>query len=294
MNDNIPNRYMLILQRVGGGQAAVEFASDSSIHLAEIKPFTDEKSFYKSKKDAKVSKKTMAFIDAITNRFEDFNQMITTLSDNYAPFNYKMNTSYIGIIYNKQMSTFKLSFNDPTLAHIAQVANGNNINPHDATTISYVDQFMQLLDDGKSDFFDCLKREYFNGEEHFNFNKNFINCLGIYHHTKKMVDNFGKYDSPISSELMEDVETYREDVIQKMQSYRSFRELYRFYKIYELDKIQRCTSIREEVIEEDYDTDFDGFKSSWEEARQKTYPRFRCDNDDQITFDDYLKKAIKH
>ena len=272
---NIPKKYMLILQKRYGGQEAVEFLTTGEAYSVEIKPFTDEKLKARTKKESKVQKNTLAFYDAITNKFSSFGQFLSVVGNNIYPFDYKTDTSYIGFLNKGFMHTVALSFNDPTLAHIALVADGNNINKKDKETISIVTDIVDMIEDTNCDFVEKLKHAYDMGDKSFNFSRSFVDNIITYRSTKKAMDARNKYSHVMSDEMVEDLHVFKGDFLDKIQSYKNFRELYRFRKQYLYNKkmeenvaIAQPTPTNEQAPEE-----FEAYRELYEEVRQKNYPR---------------------
>ncbi len=276
-NKNIPKKYMLILQKRYGGQEAVEFLQTGDAYTVPVKAFTDEKYQSRTKKDSKVQKNTLAFYDAITNKFKSFDQFLAVVGKNIYPFDYKADTSYIGFLNKGFMHTVSLSFNDPTLAHIALSADGNNINKKDKTTINIVTDIVDMIEDSSCDFVARLKNAYDMDDKRFNFSRSFIDNVITYHSAKKAMDARNKYSHIMSDEMTEDLEIFKRDFLDKMQSYKNFRELYRFRRQYLYDKkmaehISVVSPVEKKEEKEPVDN-FEAFRAHYEEVRQKEYPR---------------------
>ena len=273
---NIPKKYMLILQKKYGGQDALEFLESGDAYTSPIKVFTDQKLNASTKKGSIVQKNTLAFYDAITNKFKSFDHFLSVIGKNINSFDYKPSTSYIGFLNKKFMHTVKLSFNDPTLAHIALNADGNNINKHDAKTMEIVTDLIDLIEDPSSKFVDQLKETFEYDDERFNFSRSVVDSICTYRSTKQSIDIHNKYSSRMSDELQEDLEYCKKDFLNKIQSYKNFRELYRFRKQYLLDNKLRDENRKTETKEDKKTVeDFDTFRERYEEVRQKSYPKVK-------------------
>lgn len=272
---NIPKKYMLVLQKRYGGQEAVEFLSTGDAYTVPVKAFTDEKYQARTKKDSKVQKNTLAFYDAITNKFTGFSQFLSVVGKNIYPFDYKSETSYIGFLNKGFMHTVALSFNDPTLAHIALVADGNNINKKDKETIAAVTDIIDMIEDTSCDFVDKLKYAYDMGDKKFNFSRSFIDNIITYRSAKKAMDTRNKYSHIMSDEMVEDLQVFKGDFLDKIQSYKNFRELYRFRKQYLYDKQVRETMsvVEPQQTKTETPEEFEAYRQLYEEVRQKEYPR---------------------
>lgn len=275
---NIPKKYMLVLQKRYGGQEAVEFLSTGDAYTIPVKAFTDEKCQYKTKKDSKVQKNTLAFYDAITNKFKSFDQFLSIIGKNIYPYDYKPNTSYIGFLNKGFMHTVSLSFNDPTLAHIALTADGNNINKKDKTTIAVVTDIIDMIEDENCDFVTRLKEAYDMDDKRFNFSKSFVDNIITYRSAKRAIDRRNKYSHIMSDEMTEDLEVFKRDFLDKMQSYKNFREIYRFRKQYLYDKqiedsLKVVAPQDEQPKKQEPVDNFEAFRQHYEEVRQKEYPR---------------------
>lgn len=272
---NVPKKYMLILQKRYGGQEAVEFLENGEAYSTPVNPFSDSKLHSTTKKNSKVQKNTLAFYDAITNKFKSFDQFLSIVGKNIYPFDYKPDTSYIGFLNKGFMHTIPLSFNDPVLAHIALVADGNNINKKDKTTISIVTDIVDLIEDENSDFVERLKQAYDMDDKRFNFSRSFVNNIVTYRTAKKALDARNKYSHIMNDDMVQDLEIFKRDFLDKVKSYKNFRELYRFRKQYLYDKKMEdnVNVVREEQQEQVPVDDFETFKKNFEEVRQKDYPR---------------------
>ena len=182
---NVPKKYMMILQKIFGGQEALEFFDDGSIRTYTIKPFSDYKYQMPTKKDSIVKKNTMAFYDAITNKFPSLDMMLTTLSSDLYGCNYKSSKSYIGYLDKGYMKCLQLSFGDPILAEIARNADGNNINNRHRPTMDIVTDFIDLIEDEKSDFVEKLSYVFDNPDDkRFYFSKSLVDDIRNYRYTK--------------------------------------------------------------------------------------------------------------
>jgi len=270
---NVPKKYMMVFQKMYGGQDAVEFSPDAAITMIPIIPFTDKKINGLNKKESIIKKNTLAFYDAITNKFSSFQEFVITLGDNLYPFDYKNTTSYIGYIDDGYMRRLSISFNDPILASIALNADGNNINKNNKETIEIVTDIIDMIEDPNCDFVSCLQTIYTDKQDkRFSFSKSLIDNIVTYRATKRIFDNSCKQSGRMDQELLEDLNVFKRNFLSKIQSYKNFRELYRFRKQYLFDKEARQamnviasenkTKQKEETIEERY-----------EEVRQKNYPR---------------------
>lgn len=274
-NKNVPKKYMLILQKRYGGQEAVEFTENGEAYVVPIKAFSDEKLQSRTKKESKVQKNTLAFYDALTNKFKNFGQFLAIIGNNIYPFDYKNDTSYIGFLNKGFMHTVSLSFNDPTLAHIALVADGNNINKKDKTTIGVVTDIVDMIEDPNCDFVECLKHNYDMGDKNFNFSRSFVDNILTYRSSKKALDARCQYSHIMSDEMVEDLQVFKGDFLDKIQSYKNFRELYCFRKQYLYDKQMRenTSVVSNEPSKETSTDNFEAFRAHYEEVRQKEYPR---------------------
>ena len=271
---NIPKKYMLILQKQYGGQEALAFLETGDAYTIDIKPFTDQRLNAPNKRSGIVPKNTLAFYDAITNKFNNFDQFLSIIGRNIYPFNYKENTSYIGFLNKKYMHTVRLSFNDPLLAQIALHADGNNINRRDPETMNIVASLIDLIEDPSSDFVSKLRSSYDNDDKRFNFSRSLIDSICTYRSTKKAMDTHNKYSSTMSDALNEDLEVFKKDFLDKVQSYKNFRELYRFRKQYLLDK--KIVEEREFIQKDSTSVDSsDSFRERFEDVRAKTYSRVK-------------------
>lgn len=279
---SIPKKYMLILQKKYGGQDALEFTSNGDAQTVPIKAFTDEKLSYQKKKDSKVQKNTLAFYDAITNKFKNFDQLLSLIGRGVYPFDYKPQTSYIGFLNNGYMQKLPISFGDERLAQIALKAKGNNINKQDQDTISIVTDFVDMIENPSSDFVKCLKESFDLEDERFSFSKSFVDDIVTYRSAQMAMDRRNKYSHIMSDELVEDVTIFKNRFLEKVESYRNFRELYRFRKQYLIDKEYRdsleVVSPKTETSKPQEKTEaekraFEAYREHFEEVRQKEYPR---------------------
>lgn len=289
---SIPRKYMLILQKRYGGQEALEFTSNGDAYTVPIKAFSDEKLSYTKKKDSKVQKNTLAFYDAITNKFKNFDQLLGVIGRNVYPYDYKPQTSYVGFLNNGYMQKLPISFGDERLAQIALKAKGNNINKQDKDTISIVTDIVDMIEDPTSDFVKCLKSSFNQEDARFSFSRSFVEDIVTYRSAKMAQDRRNKYSSIMSDELNEDVEVFKGRFLEKVESYRNFRELYRFRKQYLIDKEYKDTlnivAPQQEKVKpiektEEEQRAFEAYREHFEEVRQKEYPRNKQKSlDDQI------------
>ena len=260
----IPKKYMLVLQRSHGGQEAVEIMPDGKMNLIPIKAFTDEKLNYTTKKNSRAPKNTLAFYDAITNRCKNYDQFLGLIDENIYPFNYKINTSYIGFLNNKHMDTLKISFDDSTLAEIARNVEGYYINDKHPQTIEILTDMMDMLEDLNCDFFDklCSTQQESSKEKNplYDIPPEFVKKVNTLRISLKTKDFRCKNGYKITSDLEEDISSFKKDVVDSLKSYKVFREIYRFRKGYLLTK-------EEEKVA------FEQFREEFEEERQKEYPR---------------------
>jgi len=289
---SIPKKYMLILQKKYGGQEALEFTSSGDAQTVPIKIFTDEKLSYQKKKDSKVQKNTLAFYDAITNKFKNFDQLLSIIGREVYPFDYKPRTSYIGFLNNGFMQKLPISFGDERLAQIALKAKGNNINKQDKDTICIVADIVDMIEDPSSDFVKCLKESFDQKDDRFSFSRSFIEDIVTYRSAQIAMEKRNKYSHTMSDELIEDVAIFKDRFLEKVESYRNFRELYRFRKQYLIDKEyhdslsvvtpQPFIEQPQGKAEEEKRT-FEAYREHFEEVRQKEYPRNKQKSlDDQI------------
>lgn len=266
----IPKKYMFVLQKNFGGQEVVEFQNDGTIMTYPIKPFSDRKYQQSKRREGTVKKNTLAFFDAITNKFCDLDEFITTLGDGIYPFDYKSTTSYVGYLDGGYMQCLRLSFNDKELADIALNADGNSINRNHKPTMDIVTDIIDMIEDEKCDFTSRIK-DTFNDKQdkRFNFSKSLIDDILTYHATKKAY-NFRCHEGyRQDDDLIEDLEVFRRNFLTKIQSYRNFRELYRFRKQYLYDKeVEKEMAL---IAAEDERTQ--AFVEQYEEVRQKSYPK---------------------
>lgn len=266
-NKNVPKKYMMILQKIFGGQEALEFFDDGSVKTYSIKPFSDYKYQMPTKKESIVKKNTMAFYDAITNKFPSLDMMLTTLGRDLYGCNYKSSKSYIGYLDKGYMKCLQLSFGDPLLADIARNADGNNINNRHRPTMDIVMDFINLIEDEKSDFVEKLRYVYNNPDDKsFYFSKSFIDDIQNYRYTqlvykKKSLMGYRQDDS-----LVEDLDVFKRNFLTKVKSYKNFRELYRFRKQYLYNKEQERINIEKEEEEPT-------LAEQYSEVRQKEYPK---------------------
>lgn len=287
---NIPKKYMLVLQKKYGGQEALEFISNGDAIATPIKAFSDEKLSYQKKKDSKVQKNTLAFYDAITNKFKNFDQLLGVVGQEVYPFDYKPQTSYIGFLNNGFMQKLPISFGDERLAQIALKANGNSINKQDRDTISIVTDIVDMIEDPTSDFVQSLKEAYDREDSRFSFSRSFVEDLVTYRSAKIAQEKRQKYSHIMSDELNEDVQIFKTRFLEKVESYRNFRELYRFRKQYLIDKeyIDALGVVSPQVSQPKQTTakeqkDFEAYAEYYSEVRQKDYPRNKQKSlDDQI------------
>lgn len=265
-NKNVPKKYMMILQKIFGGQEALEFFDDGSVKTYTIKPFSDYKYQMPTKKESIVKKNTMAFYDAITNKFPSLDMMLTTLGRDLYGCNYKSSKSYIGYLDKGYMKCLQLSFGDPLLAEIARNADGNNINNRHRPTMDIVMDFINLIEDEKSDFVEKLRYVYNNPDDKsFYFSKSFIDDIQNYRYAqlaykKKSLMGYRQDDS-----LVEDLDVFKRNFLTKVKSYKNFRELYRFRKQYLYNKEQEKINIEKE--------EEPTFAEQYSEVRQKEYPK---------------------
>lgn len=287
---NIPKKYMLVLQKKYGGQEALEFTSNGDAIAIPVKVFSDEKLSYQKKKDSKVQKNTLAFYDAITNKFKSFDQLLGIVGRGVYPFDYKQQTSYIGFLNNGFMQKLPISFSDERLAQIALKAKGNSINKQDQDTISIVTDIVDMIEDPSSDFVQSLKDAYDKEDSRFSFSRSFVDDLVTYRSAKMAQEKRQKYSHIMSDELNEDVQIFKTRFLEKVESYRNFREIYRFRKQYLIDKEYRDTlgviapqpSKPKERTQKEQ-KDFEAYCEYYSEVRQKDYPRNKQKSlDDQI------------
>ena len=231
----VQKKYIFVLQKVYGGQEAIDFKENTEITLTPIKPFSDQKLQSNSKKTT-VTKNTLAFFDAITNKFKDFQTFINTLGKNLTPATYKEDKSYIGFLNKGYMNTFSLSFNDETLAEIALKADGNKININDKKTIEIIDDFIELIENKDSDFVKKLELYIENDDKNFNLSKHLIGTILAYKTIKKAFDEHCENNQTMDSELIKDLDIFKKEFLERIRSYKNFRELYRFRKQYLHDK----------------------------------------------------------
>jgi len=236
MSKKIPKKYMLILQKRYGGQEAVEFFENGEVRSVLIKPFSDEKIKSSKNKDSKVLKNTLAFYDAITNRYESFDRFLSILDKQIYTLNYKENSSYIGFLNNGFMNRISLSFNDDELAKIALATEGNNINIKDKGTLNVVTDIVDMIENEECDFVDFLKHTYDNGDNRYNFSRSLINIIMSYRVTKKTLNYRDKWCYIRDDNLVSDLDDFKKEFLEKIYSYKNFRELYRFRKQYLHDK----------------------------------------------------------
>ena len=264
---NVPKKYMMILQKIFGGQEALEFFDDGSIKTYTIKPFSDYKYQMPTKKESIVKKNTMAFYDAITNKFPSLDMMLTTLGDGLYGCNYKSSKSYIGYLDKGYMKCLQLSFGDPLLAEIARNADGNNINNRHRQTMEIVTDFIDLIEDEKCDFVDKLNYVFNNPDDkRFYLSKSLVDDIRNYRYTKlaynkKCVEGYRQDDS-----LIEDLDVFKRNFLGKIKSYKNFRELYRFRKAYLYEKEQ-------ERIRTEQEEHIPTYAEQYSEVRQKDYPK---------------------
>ena len=266
----IPKKYMFVLQKNYSGQEVVEFQNDGSILTFPIKPFSDRKYQQATRREGTVKKNTLAFFDAITNKFYDLDEMIKTLGSGIYPFDYKSTTSYIGYLDSGYMQCLRLSFNDPELADIALNADGNSINRNHKPTMNIVTDIVDMIEDEKCDFVGRIKETFLDKQDkQFNFSKSLIDDILTYHATKKAYNFRYKEGYRQDDDLIEDLEVFRRNFLTKIQSYRNFRELYRFRKQYLYDKqVEQEMAL---IAGEDEKTSV--YAEQYEEVRQKSYPK---------------------
>ncbi len=266
----IPKKYMFVLQKVYSGQEVAEFQHDGSIKTFPIKPFSDRKYQQATRREGTVKKNTLAFFDAITNKFCDLDELIKTLGSGLYPFDYKSTTSYIGYLDNGYMQCLRLSFNNPELADIALNADGNSINRDHKPTMNIVTDIVDMIEDESCDFVSRIRETFENKQDkRFNFSKSLVDDILTYHATKKAYNFRCREGYRQDDDLIEDLEVFRRNFLTKIQSYRNFRELYRFRKQYLYDKeVEKEMSLiagEEEKIS--------SYAEQYEEVRQKSYPK---------------------
>lgn len=281
---NVPKKYMLVLQKRNGGQEAVEFTPSGDAYTVAIKSFTAEKLNYTTKKNSKVQKNTLAFYDALTNKFKNYDQFLAIVGQNIYPFDYKPATSYIGFLNNGYMNTVSLSFNDPLLAEIALKADGNNINKKDKNTISIVTDIVDLVEDPNSDFVEKLKNAFDLEDKRFNFSRSLVDKMITFRTAAKAMTTQNKYSHIMNDAIVEDLDVFKREFLLSIESYKNFRELYRFRKQYLYDKQlesslvsteskeERKPVVRTETLENE---SFEAYRQRYEEVRQKEYPRHK-------------------
>lgn len=277
----VPKRYMLVLQKRANEQVALEFSDDLTITLVPIESFTDKKINPMNKKDSKVKKNTLAFFDAITNKFGSYDEFLASFDKTLYPFDYRPNTSYIGFVNNGYMNTLKLSFNDPCLAQIALVAEGNQINKNDKRTIEAVTNIMDMIEDLDCDFAEKLSSFKFDSSTKkgpkYNFPNDLINSITALRAAKRVKENRCKYGYTLEGDTEEDIATFQRQIVNKLESYKVFREIYRFRKEYLLNKdIEELNNMNITQAEIDIEKEsFEKFRKEYEEVRQKEYPRHK-------------------
>lgn len=272
----IPKKYMFVLQKVFTGQEAVEFQSDGSIKTFPIKPFCDRKYQAATRRESSVQKNTLAFYDAITNKFRDLDELLKTLGKGVCAFDYKTTTSYVGYLDNGYMQCLRLSFGDQELANIALNADGNSINHGHKPTMNIVTDIIDMIEEENCDFVDRLKVTFDNKQDkRFNFSKSLVEDILTYRSTKRVYDYRCKEGYRQDDSLIEDLEIFRRNFLTKIQSYKNFRELYRFRKQYLYDKEleKQMAIIAGEDDKKDTATRELTLAEQYEEARQKSYPK---------------------
>lgn len=276
MSTTVPKKYMFVLQKMFSGQEAVEFQSDGSIKTFPIKSFSDRKYQPSTRRESTVQKNTLAFYDAITNKFCDLDELLKTLGKGLYSFDYKTTTSYIGYLDNGYMQCLRLSFADQELADIALNADGNNINRGHKPTMSIITDIVDMIEEENCDFVDRL-RETFNNKQdkRFNFSKSFVDDILTYRSTKRIYDYRCREGYRQDDNLIEDLEIFRRNFLTKIQSYKNFRELYRFRKQYLYDKEaeRQMAMIADEEEKKPLNERELSFAEQYEEVRQKSYPK---------------------
>lgn len=270
-NKSIQKKYILVFQKTYGGQEAVEFKTDASISTVSIKPFTDIKMDLTKQKDEHVQKNTLAFYDAITNKFKNLEEFIRVLGPEMCPYRYKSETSFIGYIDNKYMNKLQLSFNDQRLGIIARNANGNTINIENKETLEIVEDIIEMIKDPNCDFVDYIQDVYEDKETlNYHISKRLFETIVTLRNSKKTFDNSCKEFGRINGALLEDINSLETGVLKQIESYKNFRELYRIRKQYlrinKSSSFEQLSTFGINPIESD-----ETFAKKYEEAKQKTY-----------------------
>ncbi len=281
MPNKIVNRYMLILQRTHGGQDALQFDKDGVGYLVPIEPLTDKKSKYQTKKERTITKNTLAFFDAITNRFKGFDQFLSVIGTEIYPFDYKATTSFVAFLNNGAVQQMRLSFDDPILAHVAEVADGSYINKKDQTTIHQVSKLVDMIEDPDCDFVTELQKCFDSNLKDFHLAGAFVDSIVAYHNAIRVKNNNNQNGSTQNDSLTEDLEAFKIDFVDKIARYKNFRELYRFSKRYE--HIKSEAFFKEEyqkMVAPKVQEKKPSFVEQFEEARQKSYVKRKEPRDD--------------
>lgn len=276
MSTIVPKKYMFILQKIFSGQEAVEFQNDGSIMTFPIKSFSDRKYQPSTRRESTVKKNTLAFYDAITNKFCDLDELLKTLGKDLYSFDYKSSTSYIGYLDGGYMQCLRLSFGDQELANIALNADGNNINRGHKPTMNIVTDIVDMIEEENCDFVDRIKATFNNKQDkRFNLSKSLVEDILSYRSTKRAYDHRCREGYRQDDSLAEDLEIFRRNFLTKIQSYKNFRELYRFRKQYLYDKeVERQMNVLASDEENKSSKEQKiSIAEKFEEIRQKSYPK---------------------
>lgn len=274
MEKNVPKKYMLILQKRYGGQTAVEFFYTGEIRLTPVFSHKDMKMESTTKKDSKVKKNTLAFYDSITTSVKDLDGLLRKIDTNIYPFDYKKETSFLGFMNNGYMNKLTLVFQDPLLREIAINASGNQININNKTTMNIVLDIVDMIESLDSDFFSTLKLEMNKDEQLYHIDANLIDLMQSLRSMVGVKQNREKSGYVSNNALEEDINSTKEEILNKMKSYKTFRELYRFRKMYLYNKnMIEYIEVLKPTLEQETEASCLMFKEQYEEARQKTYKK---------------------
>ena len=274
MEKNIPKKYMMILQRRYGGQTAVEFFSDGEICLTPIVSHKDTKLEQIPKKDCKVKKNTLAFYDSITTKFKNFDELLRNLVPNIYSHDYKKETSFLGFMKNDYMHKLPFVFQDPILEEIASNACGNQININNKTTMDIVLDIVDMIENKESDFVSGINLEINKNENGYHIDRNVVDSMQLLRRMLELKENRDKCGYVLDKSLEEDLSSVKEDILNKIKSYKTFRELYRFRKVYLLKKATKedIESIRQATPSKNEDENAT-YRNCYEETRQKSYSK---------------------
>ena len=146
-------------------------------------------------------------------------------------------------------------------------ADGNNINNRHRPTMDIVTDFIDLIEDEKSDFVEKISYVFDNPDDkRFYFSKSLVDDIRNYRYTKmvynkKCLEGYRQDDS-----LIEDLDVFKRNFLGKIKSYKNFRELYRFRKVYLYEKEQ-------EKARQEQEEHTPTYAEQYSEVRQKDYPK---------------------